>query len=91
MRSIKIKYFYYTTYIFLINIKSKYYNILFKKIKVKYIYIYIIKVKAVVGDYDFDCLKIVKAVVTNYGFKFLKSKTVIDYQLQFYDMVIYVM
>ena len=79
MRSIKVKYFYYTTYIFLINIKSKYYNILFKKIKVKYIYIYIIKVKAVVGDYDFDCLKIVKAVVTNYGFK-LKVKVIVgDY------------
>ena len=26
------------------------------------------KVKAIVGDYGFDCLKIVKVVVTNYGF-----------------------
>ena len=40
MRSIKVKYFYYTTYIFLINIKSN--NIIFylKKLKLN-IYIYI--------------------------------------------------
>ena len=37
------------------------------------------KIKAKVGDYGFDCLKIVKVVVTNYGFK-LKVKTVVcDY------------